>query len=109
LVHENRVHSDEAVAADVGSVHNSAVTNVGGLFKHDVQSGEHMNDAIFLHVGAVAHGDAAPVSAKDRARTDVYVAANPHIARHIRLRMNKGGGVNNGAHAIKRVKHLVNL
>jgi hypothetical protein len=93
----------------MGSVHNSAVANVGGFFKHYIEARKNVNDAIFLHVGAVAHGDSAPVSAKYRARTDVYVAANPHVARHIRLRVNKGGGVNNGAHAIKRVKHLVNL
>ena len=68
-----------------------------------------MYDAVLLNVGAVFYGDSAPVSAQYRAWADVHVAANPNISRHISLGMNESGRVDHGAHAVKRVKHLVNL
>ena len=85
----------------MGSVHNGAVANMGGLLKNHIQAREDVHNAVLLNVGSVAYGDAAPVSAQNRSGAYIDVAANPNVAGYVSLGMNKGRLVHHGAHSFK--------
>jgi hypothetical protein len=74
---------------------------MSGLLKNHIQAREDVHNTVFLNVGSVAHGDAAPVSAQNCSGAYIDVAANPNVSGYVCLRMNEGRLVHHRAHSFK--------
>src|SRR5690606_2031044 len=107
IVHDNRVHSDQAITPDVRAMDNRSVTDMRAFFQHDIFPRKHVDRAILLHVASVFDDDSAPIAANRRSRTDIDVLTDNHISGNGRLRMDKGAFVDDGDETLEFVYHFL--
>src|SRR5690606_11534189 len=107
IVHDNRVHSDQAITPDVRAMDNRSVTDMRAFFQHDIFPRKHVDRAILLHVASVFDDDSAPIAANRRSRTDIDVLTDNHISGNGRLRMDKVTFVDDGDETLEFVYHFL--
>lgn len=100
-VHDDGVHADQHILADVSAMDDSTMTDVSTGFQNDGDSREHMDGTIFLHIAAIVDDDLPPVSAKDCTGPNVHITTQGNIADDAGLGMDKGGGMNDRDESVK--------
>ena len=65
------------------------MADVRARLENDGDAGEHVDDAILLHVAPILDHDFPPIAANRRAGPDVDVAADDHVAGDGRVRVNE--------------------
>ena len=105
IVHDDGVHPNERVGADVRTMHDCTVTDVRGLLEHHGDTGKHVNGAVLLNVTAIFNHDAAPVAANRRTGADVDIASDDHITGDRRKGMHERTLVHHRNKSIEGADH----
>src|ERR1700704_3238523 len=91
---------------DVTAVQSHAVTDGDFVFQNRrLLAGARVQDAVVLHVGAIANANVEHVSTRHRAEPDRSLLANVHVADHLRAVSNKSCWVNLRMNSAKGTNH----
>ena len=105
VVHDNAVHSNQAVFSNDGAVHNCSMTNVRALLQYNCYSRKHVNGTAFLDITAIFNNDLTPIAPDSSTWSDINIPADSNITGNCSKRMNERRFVNYRYKALERIKH----
>lgn len=101
IVHNDRVHPDEGVAANACAVNNCPVADVGIFLEVYIDTWKHVDDTVLLDVAAILDDDLAPVTADGGAGANVNLSSDDDVADHRRIGVNERVFADYGSKALK--------
>lgn len=108
-VHNHRIHANQAVAANFGTMDNGPMANMRPLVQVNGNAGKHVDGAVFLHIAAVPEYNGTPIATQRRPRAYITILANGYMTCNRSLWVHKRGRVHYGGKLPVLVKHGIQI